>query len=157
MTASAHAKPSAIARKKAARLMAVQAVYQMSVNKKEVAFIIDEYLFLRKKMEVEGEQLVEPEEDLFKDLVLGVADRMEDLKGIATAHRNAKEGHVIPDEPLLNAIFLCGVYELLTHQDLDPPIIITSYVEVAKAFFHGSEPSLVNGVLDGVRRTLRPN
>jgi N utilization substance protein B len=147
-------RPSATARKKAARLMAVQAVYQMKVGKKEAPFIVDEYLFLRKNMEVDGETMVEPDESLFRALVLGVAERAEDLAGIIDANRPKKEGGH-PDEPLLMAVMLCGSYELLCHQDIDFPIIISSYVEVAKAFYGGAEPSLINGVLDSVRRVTR--
>jgi transcription antitermination protein NusB len=148
-------KPSITAQKKAARLMAVQAVYQMSVNKKEVAFVIDEYLFLRKNMAVDGEVMVEPEPDLFKSIVMGVAERKEDLSNIVTAHRHLKPGQMIPDEPLLNSVLICGVYELIAHQEVDSPIIISGYVEVAKAFFHGSEPSLINAILDSARKTIR--
>ena len=148
-------KPSSIARKKAARLMAVQAVYQMSVNNKAAPFVIDEYLFLRKGMEVDGQTMVEPDEALFKTIVLGVSDRLSDLAEIVQANRPKKEGQIPVNEPLLTSVFLCGTYELLSHQDIDFPIIISGYVDVAKAFFTGSESGLVNGVLDSVRKVTR--
>lgn len=149
------AKASPVAKKNAARLMAVQAVYQMEVNHKEAPFVVDEYLFLRSGMEVEGESLVEPDGALFKEIVLGVADRKADLTEIIHANRPRKEGQVFADEPLLTALMLCGCYELLARQDIDFPIIISSYVDVAKAFFTGHEPSLVNGVLDSIRKVTR--
>jgi N utilization substance protein B len=155
MNEAASKKPSATARKKAARLMAVQAVYQMAVNRKEAAFVIDEYLFLRKNMEVDGETLMEPDDSLFRDIVLGVAERHEDLSQIVSANRPAREGGIQVDEPLLTSVLLCGAYELLSHQDIDFPIIISSYVDVAKAFFTGHEPSLINGVLDSIRKVTR--
>ena len=149
-------KPSAVARKKAARLMAVQAVYQMAVNEREPAFVIDEYIFLRKNMEVDGETMVEPDESLFRDIVLGVSERLDDLTGIVAANRPQKEeGLSHPNEPLLMAHLLCGTFELLAHQDVDFPVIISSYVEVAKAFFAGHEPSLINAILDSVRKVTR--
>jgi N utilization substance protein B len=149
-------KPSATARKKAARLMAVQAVYQMAVNNREPALIIDEYLFLRKNMEVEGEKMVEPDESLLRDIVLGVAERLDDLSGIVAANRPQKEeGLTHSYEPLLKAHLLCGTYELVSHQDIDFPLIISSYIEVAKAFFPGHEPALINGILDSVRKVTR--
>lgn len=148
-------KPSATARKKAARLMAVQAVYQMAVNRREPAFVIDEYIFLRKNMEVEGERMVEPDESLFRDIVLGVAERHEDLTGIVAANRPKREDQVVVDEPLLEAHLLCGAYELLAHQDIDFPVIISAYVDVAKAFFAGHEPKLINAVLDSIRKVTR--
>ncbi len=148
-------KPSATAKRNAARLMAVQAVYQMAVNKKEAAFVIDEYLKLRQNMEFEGETMVEPDESLFRDIVLGLNGRIEDVAGIVAANRSVKEDRAPQNEPLLQAILLCGAYELLSHQDIDFPIIISSYVDVAKAFFSGHEPSLVNGILDSVRKVTR--
>lgn len=148
-------KPSATARKKAARLMAVQAVYQMAVNRREPAFVIDEYLFLRKNMEVDGETMVEPDESLFRDIVLGVAERQDDLAGIVAANRPKREDQIVVDEPLLEAHLLCGAYELLAHQDVDFPVIISTYVDVAKAFFSGHEPKLINAVLDSVRKVTR--
>ncbi len=148
-------KPSATAKRNAARLMAVQAVYQMEVNHKDAPFVVDEYLFLRSGMEVEGESMVEPDGALFKDIVLGVADRKADLSEIVNANRAGKERAVPTIEPLLNAVLLCGVYELMAKQDTDFPVIISSYVDVAKAFFGGNEPSLVNGVLDSARKVIR--
>ena len=135
--------------------MAVQAIYQMAVNKREPAFVIDEYIFLRKNMEVDGEKMVEPDESLFRDIVLGVAERHTDLTGIVSANRPKREDQVIADEPLLQAHLLCGTYELLAHQDIDFPIIISGYVDVAKAFFEGHEPKLINAILDSVRKVTR--
>ena len=149
-------KPSATARRKAARLMAVQALYQMSVNHKEPLFVVEEYLHLRRNMEVDGETMVEPDTDLFRNIVLGVAERIEDLDGIVAANRPSR-GEDVPvvEEPLLKSVFLCGAYELLVRTDIDAPLIISSYVEVAKAFFAGKEPGLVNAVLDSIRKVVR--
>lgn len=148
-------KPSATAKKNAARLMAVQAVYQMAVNSKEAPFVVDEYLFLRTNMTVEGETMVEPDGAMFTKIVSGVAERKDDLTEIVNANRPRKEGQIFADEPLLMAVFLCGAYELLSDQDTDFPIIISSYVDVGKAFFSGHEPSLINAVLDSVRKVTR--
>lgn len=135
--------------------MAVQAIYQMAVNKREPAFVIDEYIFLRKNMELDGEKMVEPDELLFRDIVLGVAERRDDLGAIVSANRPKREDQIVVDEPLLEAHLLCGSYELLAHQDIDFPIIISGYVDVAKAFFAGHEPKLINAVLDSVRKVTR--
>ncbi len=135
--------------------MAVQAVYQMAVNHKEAPFVVAEYMSLRASVEIDGETMVAPDESLFKSIVLGVSDRMADVAGIVDANRPKKEGWVQQNEPLLSAVLLCGSYELLAHQDIDAPIIISSYVDVAKAFFSGHEPGLINGVLDSVKKVTR--
>jgi N utilization substance protein B len=148
-------QPSATAKRNAARLMAVQAVYQMTVNHKEAPFVVAEYMSLRANMELDGETMVAPDESLFKNIVLGVAERREDVIGIVQANRPQKENRIQQNEPLLNAVLMCGAYELLAHQDIDFPIVISSYVDVAKAFFSGHEPSLINGILDSVRKVTR--
>lgn len=139
----------------AARLMAVQAVYQMGVNKKEPAFVVDEYLYHRRGENIDGVEIVEPDSALFTSIVLGVAERRGDLTEIVNANRPQKEGGSSEPEPLLMAVLLCGTYELMAHQDVDFPLIISTYVDVAKAFFSGNEPSLVNGVLDSARKIIR--
>ncbi len=153
--AAPNSKPSAIARRKASRLMAVQAVYQMSVNRKAAPLVVDEYLHLRSGMDIDGETMVEPDKALFQSIVLGVAERHEDLQAIVEANRPRREGQSTAEEPLLKATLLCGAYELLAHQDIDFPILISGYVDVAKAFFTGNEPALINGVLDSVRKVTR--
>ncbi|MFA5591959.1 MAG: transcription antitermination factor NusB [Micavibrio sp.] len=149
------AAPSRTARNKAARLMAVQAVYQMAVNNKEAGFVVDEYMHLRKGMEIDGEKLVEPDEPLFRDIVLGVAEQHAVLTEIVQANRPLKEGRIRVNEPLLEAHFLCGCFELLSHHTIDKALIISSYVDVAKAFFEGPEPGLVNAVLDSAAKVIR--
>ncbi len=148
-------KPSGIAKKKAARLMAVQAVYQMAVNHKDAPFVVDEYLFLRTNMEVEGETMVEPDGALFTAIVNGVAARRDDLREIVNANKPMRDGQSDVEEPLLMGVLLCGAYELLSHNDVDAPIIISSYVDVAKAFFSGKEPQLINAVLDSIKKVTR--
>ena len=111
--------------------------------------------YLRTNMDVDGETMVEPDGNLFKAIVNGVAERQNDLTAIVNANRPLKERQVYADEPLLMAVLLCGSYELLSHQDIDTPIIISGYVDVAKAFFSGHEPGLINGILDSVRKVTR--
>ena len=58
-------------------------------------------------------------------------------------------------DPLLKSILLCGVTELLSHQDIDAPIIIDDYLNVTHAFYEKQQVSFVNGILDKVASTLR--
>lgn len=155
MTDAAHKQPSATAMRNAARLMAVQAVYQMAMNYEAAPLVVNEYLGLRTGMDVDGEKLIAPDESLFRDIVLGVAERADDLGAIVSANRPAREGQAPQNEPLLNAVLMCGAYELLAHHDIDFPIVISSYVDVAKAFFTGHEPGLINGILDSFRKVTR--
>jgi N utilization substance protein B len=135
-----------------ARLMAVQAVYQASLNEQDLRSAAQEYLEHRVSMHVEGEEIVEPDSVLFKKIVSGVAERREDLGGVIQA--NAKNGGA-GFEALIKAILMCGSYELLAHTKIDAPIIINDYLNVAHGFFNESEVGLVNGILDKVAKSLR--
>ncbi len=155
MTQDSHT-PSASAKNRAARLLAVQAIYQREVNGiEDAASLAAEYMAHRAGMEIDGEKLVEPEPDLLKTLIFGVIEKEEDLRDIVQKNRGGEGEEVKAPEPLMMACLLCGSYELVFSQDVDFPIIISDYVEVAKAFYEGREPGLVNAILDSVRKVAR--
>jgi len=136
----------------AARLMAVQAVYQASLNAQDLASVAAEFLDLRTGMVIEGEELVEPDQALFKRIVTGVQDRREDLGGVIQA--NAKGGGE-KFEAVIKSILMCAGWELLANHKIDSPIIIDDYLDVAHSFFDQSEVSLINGILDKMAKILR--
>lgn len=153
MTESAQkkaAKSSRKARSTAARLLAVQAVYQGLQLKVPPATLMDEYTQHRAGMELDGNEMVQPDGVLFTGILKGVTERWADLQQLITPR--LKDASV---EPLMTAILLCGAYEILAHNDLDAPIIISDYLHVTHGFFEGSESKLINGVLDAVAKDLR--
>ena len=60
-------------------------------------------------------------------------------------------------ETIVRIILMAGIYELYNRKDVPPRVVITQYVDVAHAFFEGPEPGFVNGVLDRMAKTLRPD
>ncbi len=144
-------KGSLKARKTSARLFAVQAIYQAIQNKEAPSKLYDEYINHRIGMDLEDGQMVEPDQPLFQSLLSGVTARWGDLEQMIKPR--LKASHEI--EPLLTAILICGAYELLAHQDIDSPIIISDYLNITSSFFEGSEAKLVNGVLDALSKELR--
>lgn len=149
--AAKKSKGSLKARKTAARLFAVQAVYQALQNKVAPNTLYDEYMTHRVGMDLEDGAMVEPDGELFRSLMSGITERWGDLEQIIKPRlTTAKEV-----EPLLTAIILCGAYEILAHSDIDTPIIITDYLDITASFFEGSETKLVNAVLDAIARELR--
>ncbi|MEE8445299.1 MAG: transcription antitermination factor NusB, partial [Alphaproteobacteria bacterium] len=58
-------------------------------------------------------------------------------------------------EAVLRAILRAAAWEILTRDDIDAPVTIDEYVEIAKDFFAGREPAMVNGVLDKLAGMLR--
>lgn len=141
---------SAVARNSAARLAAVQAVYQMGLNDQKAPEVIAEFVAHRLGKTVDGEDMVLADGVLFDKIVRGLGERSDDAKHLV-AH--ALNGRAV--EPLLHAILLCGGYELMAHGTIDVPLIISDYVNVAKSFYEDGAPQLVNGVLDSIGKTVR--
>lgn len=139
----------------AARLLAVQALYQASLNNQTAKSVVSEFLAERMMQVVDGDAIAPADKQLFGKIVSGVEGRRNDLDGIIAAHLS-KDGEAakIP-EKLLGSILLCGVYELMDHGEVDAPIIINDYVDVAHAFYEGGESKLVNGLLDRAAKNLR--
>lgn len=140
------------ARNSAARLLAVQAVYQMHKNEQGAEDIIKEFLEHRAGMDIDGEKMVPPDEEHFVKVVKGVEEHIEQLQDMVKQNRSEGAGDA---EPLLKAIFLCGTYELMVLQAIDFPVIISDYLNVAHAFYDEKEAKLVNALLDSVRQTVR--
>lgn len=144
-------KSSKKARSTAARLFAVQAVYQSLQLKVEPVSLMDEYMQHRVGMDLhEGDEMVVPDGVMFKSIMTGVTERWTDLMQLITPRLSNTS-----IEPLLSAILICGAYELLAHGETDTGIIIADYLHVTHGFFAGSESKLVNGVLDALAKELR--
>lgn len=137
-----------------ARLFAVQAFFQVMQNKQAVKTVYQEFVDHRFEEEVEGERLVAPDATLFKVILYGVHERHVELDSIVSANlqKDASDRSV---EPLLQAILMCGAYEILVQQDIDAPIIINDYLNVGHAFYDKNEVALINGVLDSIAKILR--
>lgn len=138
------------ARNLAARLAAVQALYEYSQNKQPVQALVGPYA---KGIEMD-EAMVQPDEVLLKKIVGGVIERYIEINEIVKGHLAEKET-ARAMEPLLRAVLLAGTYELLAHHEIDFPIIINDYVNVVHGFYSPSEAGLVNAVLDKTAGVLR--
>jgi transcription antitermination protein NusB len=149
------APPSARSRSRsAARLAAVQALYQREMEETPVAKLLHEFHHHRLGATIEGVEYEEAEVDFFDDLVTGVAAREAELDGLV-AERLA------PDWPLhrldrpMRQILRAGAYELAARIDVPTGSVISEYVDVAKAFYGHKEAGFVNGLLDAVARDVR--
>lgn len=137
-----------------ARLSAVQALYQMDIAGTGLQEIVAEYENFRLGREIDGETYLDADTAWFRGVLSGV---VKDQKVFDPVIHNALSA----DWPLsridstMRAILRAGVYELTTKKDVAARVVIAEYVEVAKAFFDGDEPKVINGVLDRVARTLR--
>ena len=153
---SKSARSSQKARNSAARLMAVQAVYQMHKNDQTADIVIKEYLEHRTGVDIEGDEMVRPDQEHFTSVVRGVEEHIEQLSEMVSLNRGKTAEESNPKkEPLLQAIFLCGAFELMVLQTIDFPVIISDYLHVTQAFYDEGEAKLVNGLLESIRKTVR--
>ena len=154
-TATKEHQPSDKAKNLSARLVAVQAIYQIMQNATPAKDVLNQYLEKADDMEIDGEKIVTPNGALLKKILLGVDDRAKDLESILEANYQQNKDEKPKLEPLLQSIALCAAFELLDHQDIDSPIIINDYLNVTHGFYEKGEVSLINGVLDAVSKAVR--
>ena len=143
------------ARRSAARLAAVQALYQIDHSGTAASIVLEEFLRFRLGESFDTENDVAPDKALFTQIVRGVTSRGAELDepiGAALTERWTLDRIEI----ILRAILRAGVYELLAAPSTPARVIITEYVDVAHAFYEGQEPGMVNGLLDRIARRLRP-
>lgn len=141
----------------AARLAAVQALYQMDVAGADLLSTLADFEAHRLdgEGEGEGERLVAADRAFFRELVAGVVEAQRRIDPVV--HGSLIEGWPLKRLDLtLRAILRAGAYEILERPDVPPRVAISEYVDVARAFFdEGEEPSMVNAVLDRVARQAR--
>ncbi len=158
MNTSAPTPPRSTSRS-AARLAAVQALYQQQMESTALAKLLDEFHQHRLGREVddedhEGEVYADAEVEFFDDIVRGVDARRDEIDEILTGKLAAGWTLKRLDKTMLQ-ILRAGVYELLARADVPAPAAITEYVDVAKAFFDDREAKFVNGILDAAANDHR--
>jgi N utilization substance protein B len=150
---SQQATPS---RRQAARLAAVQALYQWQEGAHGPGEIVEQFLKVRTGEAGEGGMRRDADRPLFKDVVEGTVANKDELEQTVSAAL-AKDWTWARIDRLVRAILLAGAYELVHRKDVPLRVAINEYVEIAHAFYDQGEPSFVNSVLDRVGRTARPS
>ena len=135
----------------AARLAAVQALYQRHMEKTPLPRLLDEFHQHRLGREIEGDEYADAEVAFFDDVVSGVDARREEIDDKLTA-RLAQGWTLARLDKTMLQILRAGTYELIARQDISKATAISEYVDVAKAFFDDREAKFVNGVLDAVAK-----
>ncbi|MHA6334237.1 transcription antitermination factor NusB [Qipengyuania sp. CAU 1752] len=139
----------------AARLAAVQALYQKHMERTPLARLLNEFHQHRLGREIEeGEQYADAEVDFFDDIVRGVDARGEEIDGIIQG-KLAEGWTIVRLDKTMVQVLRAGTYELLARPDVPVATAISEYVDVAKAFFDDREAKFVNGVLDAVAKQVR--
>lgn len=139
----------------AARLAAVQALYQKDMEGTALARLLDEFHQHRLGREIEeGEHYAEAEVDFFDDIVRGVDARREEIDALITG-KLAEGWSIRRLDKTMVQILRAGTYELLARADVPVGSVISEYVDVAKAFFDDREAKFANGVLDAIAKEVR--
>ena len=143
-----------VATRSAARLAAVQALYQIEFGGGDPEQVAAEFLDRRLGTEVDGERTAAADPEFFRAVVRGSAARAAEIDPLLAEALRPGRGPERLDG-VLRAILRAAAFELLGRRDVPAPVVIDEYLNVARAFYAGSEPGLVNGVLDAVARRLR--
>ena len=141
-------------RRQAARLAAVQALYQWQEGEHLPAEIVEQFLNVRTGEDGEGGMRRDADKPLFKDVVEGTAAHKDELEKTVSGAL-AENWTWQRVDRLVRAILLAGTYELVHRRDVPPKVAINEYVEIAHAFYDQGEPTFVNSVLDKVARQER--
>ena len=152
--------PARAQSRSAARLAAVQALYQQHMEGTALARLLNEFHQHRLGREVddedhEGEVWADAEVDFFDDLVRGVDARRDEIDALVLS--KLADGWTLArlDKTMVQ-VLRAGAYELMARADVPTASAINEYVDVAKAFFDDREAKFVNGVLDAVGKEDRP-
>ena len=138
----------------AARLAAVQALYQQEMEGIGLARLLKEFHDHRLGATIEGATYVDAEVAFFDDVVAGVDARRADLDALI-AGRLAKGWSLDRLDRPMRAILRAGAYELVARADVPVATVISEYVDVAHAFYDRRESGFVNGLLDAIAKEAR--
>lgn len=138
----------------AARLAAVQALYQREMEGTALPKLLDEFHQHRLGREIEGDAYAEAEVPFFDDIVRGVDARLEEID-LRLSEKLAEGWNLKRLDKTMLQVLRCGVYELIARADIPTGAVISEYVDVAKAFFDDREAKFANGVLDAVAKAVR--
>jgi N utilization substance protein B len=146
------ANPRAANQRGAARLAAVQALYQMDVGRASLEDTLAQFGSFHLGREIEGEQYLPADADFFRQIVTGVAKHQ--LQIDPTVDKALAEGWPIGRvDATLRAILRAAAFELLRRKDIPAKVVISEYVDVARAFYEDDASGLVNAALDAIARS----
>lgn len=138
----------------AARLAAVQALYQQEMEGTPIPSLLHEFHHHRLGATIEEAEYADADVDFFDDVVSGVHARRDELDARISARLAKGWSFDRLDKPM-RQILRAGAYELAARIDVPTGSVISEYVDVAKAFYDKKEAAFVNGLLDAVAKDVR--
>lgn len=138
----------------AARLAAVQALYQHEMDATPLPKLLTEFHHHRLGAEIEDAQYAKADTAFFDDVVKGTLARADEIDA-AIIERLAEGWTMERLDKAMKAILRAGTYELIARADVPKGAVVNEYVDVAKAFFDAREAGFVNGLLDAIGGAVR--
>jgi len=136
-----------------ARLLAVQALYQMDIARTPLEVILREFNEHRMEAKLDDIELPAADSAHFEFVLRGVVDNQTQIDRMIDA--NLAENWSLPRlDSTLRAILRCGVQELLNAPQVPPKVVVSQYADIAHAFFEAAEGGMANALLDNVARAL---
>jgi len=159
LAAQEKAAPSLTTREKrartVARLVLVQALYQMEITGTGVESVIREFSDYRFDADLEeGEPLAQADEAFFAEGARAVVKEQAPIDALISG-RLAAGWRLERLDTTVRAILRAGTWELKDRKDIGVEVVINEYVEIARAFFGETEARFVNGALDGIAKDTR--
>ncbi len=144
----------AIHQRSAARLAAVQALYQMELSGASPAAVYQDFQDGRLPQGEDSALAIESDAEHFRLIVELAVERQEAIDR-AIARRLSQGWRLERIDSVARAILRAAAVELDARADIPTAVVIDEYVEIAKAFFEGPEPAFINAALDALARDLR--
>jgi transcription antitermination protein NusB len=138
----------------AARLAAVQALYQMDVAGTGVNEILTQFENHWLGGEIEGVQYLPAEKAFFRDIVSGVVRQQGELDPLIDEALQ-RSWPLKRIDVVLRAVLRAGAYELIHRRDVPSRVVVSEYSDIAAAFVERDETGMVNAVLDQLARQSR--
>lgn len=138
----------------AARLAAVQALFQHDMEKTAIPRLLREFHEHRLGAEIEDEQYHAAETEFFDEIVIGVSEKRDEIDALITDKLASGWSIGRLDKTMLQ-ILRAGSFELLSQEDVPTATVINEYLDVAHAFFDQKESGFVNGLLDTIAKQVR--
>lgn len=128
----------------AARLLAVQACYEMLSTKRALKLLIDDYIERGLEVDENIEIKTKPKSSLFKVIMTSLDENLAETNELFKKLTQDSDKEI---ENLLKSIAFCGLSEIKAGLN-DRPIIINDYLNVTHSFYEQGQVSFINGVLD---------
>ncbi|GGB64811.1 transcription antitermination factor NusB [Blastomonas aquatica] len=138
----------------AARLAAVQALYQHTMEEIPIPQLLHEFHTHRLGEEIDDDQFADADVAFFDDIVEGATARLAEIDALIEA-KLASGWSLARLDRTLHQILRAGTYELLARPDVPVGSVINEYLDVAHAFFDAKDTRFANGLLDAIAKDVR--